>query len=171
MHKRQYKSDRALLLAQGKQIIKQNGDSKYIYRVTLVNLVLSGMECSEVAKVTGNEKSTISAWVKTVDEEGFEALITKKQTGRPPRLLTEQCLALKKDILTDPNKFGYNVWDGNSLSDHIKKTYQVELSVRQCQRLFHRLGFSLVRPTTLPKGKNNQEKREDFKKKRIHKGR
>ena len=66
----------------------------------------------------------------------------------------------------DPKAYGYNVWDGPALSDYIKKTFGVRLCVRQCQRLFHNLGFSLVRPQTFPsKDKDGlDEERKAFKK-------
>jgi transposase len=38
------------------------------------------------------------------------------------------------------------LWDGVLLSHHLEKNYSVSLSVRQCQRLFHQMGFSLQRP-------------------------
>ena len=60
---------------------------------------------------------------------------------------------------------GYKTWDGNSLSDYINKTFNVELSVRQCQRLFHELGYSLIRPQSYPsKGFEDTEERQLFKK-------
>ena len=47
----------------------------------------------------------------------------------------------------------------------IKGTYDIDLGVRQCQRLFHELGFSLIRPQTYPSiGEQNQEERDGFKK-------
>ncbi|MFA7168557.1 MAG: winged helix-turn-helix domain-containing protein, partial [Sphaerochaetaceae bacterium] len=61
--------------------------------------------------------------------------------------------------------FGYNVWDGNTLSDHIGKSYGVALQTRQCERLSHELGFSLIRPQAFPaKGGQDSEAREAFKK-------
>ena len=43
--------------------------------------------------------------------------------------------------------------------------YEVELSVRQCQRLLRSLGFSLVRPQTFPsKGEENEQERTEYKK-------
>ncbi len=49
---------------------------------------------------------------------------------------------------TDPRNFGYgqNLWDGKLLSHHIEKVYHVKLGVRQCQRLFNKLGFRLRKP-------------------------
>ena len=105
--------------------------------------------------------------VKTVDEKGFDALRTKKQTGRPAKLSSESIASIKAVLDDDdPKKYGYNVWDGPSLSAYILKEYGVSLCVRQCQRLFHNLGFSLVRPQTFP-SKNKEglkEEREAFKK-------
>ena len=64
-----------------------------------------------------------------------------------------------------PKKYGHNVWDGPSLSAYVEKTYAVKLSVRQCQRLLHSLGFSLVRPQTFPsKGEQNEQERMEYKK-------
>ena len=59
----------------------------------------------------------------------------------------------------------YTVWDGPALSDYIQKTYGINLGVRQCQRLFHELGFSQIRPQTFPsKGKEDDSRRDAFKK-------
>ena len=67
---------------------------------------------------------------------------------------------------SESQDYGYNVWDGPSLSDFISKTFNVVLGVRACQLLMHRLGFNLIRPQTYPSLENPQEEaREDFKKK------
>ncbi len=65
---------------------------------------------------------------------------------------------IKVVVTSDPNAFGYTVWDEPSLSDYIA-------CVRQCQRLLHELEFSLIRPQTFP-SKGNEENllRDEFKK-------
>ena len=66
----------------------------------------------------------------------------------------------------DPNLYGYHIWDGVSLSDFINKKYNVELGVRQCQRLLHKMGFSLIRPQPFPsKGNEDSYERKEFKEK------
>ena len=168
MPTRVYKSDKEQLLAEGKMIVNSTDDSKFQHKVEMVNLVLGGMNPSELCEYVSESKNTITSWVKIVDEKGFDALYTKKQSGRPSQLSSEK-LSEIKDVLEEdnPKKYGYKVWDGLSLSSYIKKTYDVELCVRQCQRLFHKLGFSLVRPQTFPsKDKNElEDEREEFKKK------
>ena len=131
----------------------------------IVNLLLNGVTASFLSGPCGESSRTLSSWVKQVDEGGFEALRPKKQPGRPHRLAKEQKDEIKEAILSEPSAYGYNVWDGPSLSDFILKQYQVVLGVRQCQRLFHELGFSQIRPQAFPsKDREEDPNREEFKK-------
>ena len=161
---RQYKTEPDQLLAEGQFIVQTTSDVKYQHKVEMVNLVLSGLTPSYLSTYCGNSKSTITRWVKIADEQGFEALKTKKPTGRPSKLTKEQKAEMRAILEEDDQKkYGHNVWDGPSLSAYIEKTYAVKLSVRQCQRLFHSLGFSLVRPQTFPsKGKQNEQERMEY---------
>lgn len=64
---------------------------------------------------------------------------------------------------------GYYVWDGINLSDYIKSRYNIDLCVRQCQRLFKKLGFSRIRSQIYPSlGEPNEEERKAFKKNFRH---
>ncbi len=165
MNNRKFKSDKSALIQEGNQIVHTTKDGKYLRKVTLVNLMLGGVSAAQIAAAAGETSRTLTLWMKSVDEHGFESLRPKKQPGRPPRLSDVQKENIKDDIATDPSQFGYNVWDGNTLSDHIGKTYGVTLKTRQCERLFHELGFSLIRPQTFPaKGEQDSEAREAFKK-------
>ena len=166
MPARKYKTDPVQLLAEGQQIIHTTSDAKYRHKVEMVNLVLSGLTPSYLSAYCGDSKRTITLWVKIADEQGFAALKPKKPTGKPPKLTKEQMAEIRTVIEEDdPKKNGHNVWDGPSLSAYIGDTYAVKLSVRQCQRLFHSLGFSLVRPQTFPsKGEHNEAERTEYKK-------
>ena len=161
---RRYKTEPDQLLAEGQFIVQTTSDVKYQHKVEMVNLVLSGLTPSYLSTYCGNSKSTITRWVKIADEQGFEALKTKKPTGRASKLTKEQKAEIRAILEEDdPKKYGHNVWDGPSLSAYIEKTYAVKLSVRQCQRLFHSWGFSLVRPQTFPsKGEHNEQERTEY---------
>ena len=103
--------------------------------------------------------------MKIVDEEGFEVLRPKKQPGRPFKLSEGQKEEIKVAIFSDPEASRYNVWDDPSWSDYINKTYGINLGVRQCQRLFHQLGFSQIRPQAFPsKSHEKAPCRDEFKK-------
>ena len=79
--------------------------------------------------------------------------------------LEEQLKEIDSVLQSDPNTYGYKLWDGPSLSAYINDTYNVSLSIRHCQRLFHELGYSLIRPQPYPsKGYEDTEERKEFKK-------
>ena len=166
MPARKYKTNPSELLAEGQLIVNSTDDAKYQHKVEMVNLVLSGLTPSYLSTYCGDSKNTITLWVKVADEQGFEALKAKKQSGRPSKLTSDQITEIRSVLEEDnPKKYGHNVWDGPSLAAYIKATYSVTLCVRQCQRLFHNLGFSLVRPQTFPsKGEQNEEERSEYKK-------
>lgn len=166
MNVRKFKSNKDALITEGTRIISSSDDAKYIRKVTIVNLLLRGADAKMVAESCGETVRTLSNWVRTVDEHGFEFLRPKKQPGRPQSLTEEQKENIKVAIASDPNDFGYMVWDGPALSDYISSQFHVSLCVRQCQRLLHDLGFALIRPQTFPsKGSTDTDKRNEFKKK------
>ena len=165
MNIRTFMSDKQALIEEGKRIVTSSDDAKYLRKVTIVNLLLNGATASSLSEPCGESSRTLSAWVKQVDEGGFEALRPKKQPGRPNKLTKEQKEEIKDAVLSEPSLHGYNVWDGPSLSDFILKRYAVQLGVRQCQRLFHQLGFSQIRPQAFPSKDHEEDpSRGEFKK-------
>lgn len=153
------------LLKQGQEVVKQATEPKFLHRVTMVNLILSGMKPKDLSQHCGDSVRTINTWVKKVDEKGWESLMTVKQTGRPATLSDLQLAEMKQAISNDHEKYGYHVWDGPALSDYIKATYNIEYGIRSCQKLFHKLGFSLLRPQTYPSLENPDNEARDALKK------
>ena len=165
MRSHKYVNDPAILLEQGRKIVSDSTDSKFVHRVSMVNLMLGGFSAKKLALYCGDSERTLQTWLKNVDEKGWETLIAKKQTGRPSKLTNAQIEEIKTTILAGPEASGYDVWDGPTLSEHIKAKYNVDYGVRSCQILMHRMGFALIRPQTYPSLENpDEEAREDFKK-------
>ncbi len=165
MNVRRFIHDPEELLREGKEIAKHSADKKFLHRVSMVNLILGGMSTKSLSECCGNSARTLTYWVKKVDEKGWDALADKKHTGRASVLSDIQLEEIKKAISSSPENYGYHVWDGPTLSDFIKNTYNINYSVRASQKLFHRLGFSLIRPQTYPSLENpDNEAREVFKK-------
>ena len=165
MRVHKYINDPKALLEQGKQIVSENADNKFVHRVSMVNLMLSGLSSKLLAEFCGDSERTLQTWLKKVDEIGWEALVAVKQAGRPNKLNDEQINEIKAALKTDPAESGYNVWDGPALSDYIKTKYGIDYGVRACQILMHKMGFSLIRPQTYPSlGNPDNEARETFKK-------
>ena len=165
VYTRKFKHPKEELLAEGKKIIAIDRDSKFLFRVTMVNLILSGIKPSELSNYCGVDERTLSGWVAKADNYGFESLRAVKQTGRPSKLSNKQKEKIKGVIKEDPTAYGYTNWDGPSLSDFISKEFDVEYSIRACQKLFHELGFALIRPQTYPSlNEPDEDAREAFKK-------
>ena len=96
---------------------------------------------------------------------GFSGLEDQEKAGRPQRLTPEQVQLVDHDLRQSPREFGYsqNLWDGKLLAHHLEQTQKVALGVRQCQRIFHQLGFRLRKPRPVI-ARANLEEQEAFKK-------
>lgn len=161
-----FKSNIGCLRDEGLKIVQDNEVSRYYFRVSAVNAVLSGQSSLQVCKWFGISSRSLNGWVKKVDEQGFESLKDKSRPGSPSKLSKEQLTEIDKMIQTSPESYDVKVWDGPSLSSVIKRQFGINLGVRQCQRLFHKLGFSKIRPQTYPsKDTDNNEERVTFQKK------
>ena len=156
---------RTFLIKQGKIIMSSTDETKFLFRVFAVNMVLAGSSAATVADLAGVTKATVTNWVRTVDEKGFDALRALKQSGRPSKLSESQLQSIDAALQSAPSDYGFKIWDGPSLSSYIFETFKVQLSTRQCQRLFHELGYSHIRPQPYPsKGYEDTAERESFKK-------
>ena len=153
------------LLAQGQILVKENMDIKFAYRVSMVNLILSEMSVKDLSAYCGDGETTLLSWVTKVDRFGWDALRAKKQPGRPNKLSEDQIALVKVAVTDDPDNYGFKVWDGPSLSKYIKDAFNIDLGVRACQKLLHKMGFALIRPQMYPSlGNPDNDARDAFKK-------
>lgn len=130
------------------QEILRSEESRYDHRLHGVLLVCSGMSCYEVSKLLGPSPRTVEYWVKRFERSGFAGLSDPERSGRPSRIDAKITKRMAADLRRKPREFGYgqNLWDGKLLSHHLWGVYSVKLGVRQCQRLFNKLGFRLRKP-------------------------
>ena len=164
MRKHIFRSDIDKLISEGKDLLKGDVDMLLAYRISMVLLVLQGMPAMQLAEFSDCEARTIQLWVDTVDKKGFDALRPQSKSGRRKKLNDSQKATIKKALSTDPSIEGYTVWDGITLSDYISNKFDITISVRSCQRLFHELGFSQKTPQTHPYHGGDETAREIFKK-------
>lgn len=146
----------------------KNDEAKFVHRLHGILLKIENQDitCDTIGRMFGQSPRSISSWIKKVNKAGsIEVLRNDKVPGRNKRLSINQLEEIKQILQKEPELSGVtaNIWDGKSLSYYIEKTYSVSLGVRQCQRLFHKLGFSLkrARPTV---SKSDPIKKEVFKK-------
>jgi transposase len=130
-----------------------------------VLLVAQGISCPEVARLLGDAPRTVEYWVNRFETEGLSGLVDLERTGRPSRLGDDQFREIERILRQSPLDvgLGVNLWDGKSLSAFIKMRYGIELGARQCQRIFHHLGFRLRKPRPViaradPEGQEEHKK-------------
>jgi len=128
--------------------IRRSEESRYDHRLHGLLLVAQGMTCPEVATLLGDAPRTVEYWVRGFEEKGLAALREGERSGRPGRLRDKHLRGINAALRRMPREFGLggNVWDGKTLAAWIKRQYGIALGVRQCQRLFRRLGFRLRKP-------------------------
>ena len=128
--------------------ISRTPEGRYFHRLHAVLHILDGVSSHDTAHLYGDSPRAIEYWIQRLTSKGLSGLLDKNHPGRPTRLSAGALAKLRKDISRSPRDLGYdqNLWDGLLLSHHLTQKYSVSLSVRQCQRLFHQLGFSLQRP-------------------------
>jgi transposase len=131
-----------------RQEIERNEESRYDHRLHGILLVCSGQSCSEVGRLFGEAATTVQRWVSRFERSGFAGLREGERSGRPRSLNTKQWRSLEADLRKSPREFslGAGLWDGPTLSEHLRRNYHVQLGKRQCQRLFRQMGFRLRKP-------------------------
>ena len=130
------------------QEISRSEEARYDHRLHGVLLVGQGLSCLEVAQLLGQDPVTVQRWVHRFNRSGFAGLHEGERPGRPALLSAAQWEALGRDLRRAPRELKYeqNLWDGKLLAHHLQLHYEVSLGVRQCQRIFVRLGFRLRKP-------------------------
>lgn len=128
--------------------ISATREARYFHRLHVVLRVLRGASSYEAARLYGDSPRSVEYWVQRLVSQGLAGLEEGERPGRPGRLSLSAEQRLRSEIRRSPRDIGYdqNLWDGVLLSHHLEERYAVSLSVRQCQRLFHKLGFTLQRP-------------------------
>ncbi len=131
-----------------RQEISRSEESRYDHRLHGLLLVASGRSCTEVGHLFGEDATTVQRWVRRFERSGFSGLRDGEHPGRPRSLDEVRWQRVEADLRKTPRDFGFeaSLWDGPILSEHLRQCYGVDLGVRQCQRLFRRMGFRLRKP-------------------------
>lgn len=147
------------------QEIVRSDESRYDHRLHGVLLVSQGFTCYEVGSMLGHAPKTIETWINQFNVKGFAGLQEEPKSGRPSILNENMISSINSDLRNSPRNFGYsqNLWDGKLLSYHLEHIYKVKLGVRQCQRLFNKLGFRLRKPRPVI-ARADEEAQAEFKK-------
>jgi len=147
------------------KLLKQNLESRFSHRLHVIILLLKGYSRKKIKELYGDSIRTIQYWWQHYNRFGAEGLRETLRPGRPAKITSAVLAQLAYDLRKNPPEFGYSqgYWDGTLLRYHLLKRYQTEVTIRHCQRLFHKLEFSLHKPR--PKmAVSSEEAQEAFKK-------
>jgi len=130
------------------QEIVRSDESRYDHRLHGILLVCSGLSCYQVASLLGQSPRTVQYWVHRFERSGFAGLQEGERPGRPSGINEATLSRVGQELRRSPQDLGYgqSFWDGKLLSHHLAERYYVRIGVRQCQRLFRRLGFRRRKP-------------------------
>jgi transposase len=131
--------------------IRRSEEARYDHRLHGILLVCSGKGCYEIGRLLGHSPRTIESWVHRFEDRGFAGLREEERPGRPCALDEKAMETLGRHLRKSPRFFGYqqSLWDGKLLSYHIREEFSVDIGIRQCQRLFRKLGFRRRKPRPL----------------------
>lgn len=134
--------------------IRRSGDARYDHRLHGVLLVAEGLSCREAARLLGDAPRTVELWVHRFEDRGLSGLQEALRPGRPPRLSPADLRALDRALRRTPEDYGLgaHLWDGKAVAAFLERERDLALGVRQCQRLFHRLGFRYRKPRPMIAG-------------------
>jgi transposase len=152
--------DAPLIIMALQDEIRRNRDARYDHRLHSVLLVAKGHTCEEVADLLGDSTRTVQSWVNAFLKDGLYGLCDKDKSGRPKKLSEADMRSLREALRNSPDTYGLpgHLWEGKNLSQYILEEFGVEMGVRQCQRLFHELGFSYRKPRPMVFGTTLEEK-------------
>ena len=141
--------------------IRRSNESRYDHRLHALLLIARGVSCPQVAAHFGESRTSVWGWVRRFNKDGLGGLTDGERSGRPQRLTEIRMRDINGALRKDPP--GGGLWDGKTLSGYIREKHKIRLGVRQCQRLFRKLGFRLRKPRPML-AQSDPELQKTFKK-------
>ena len=116
-------------------------------KIAALLLLLEGRHQAWITRSLGLTRQSLNMWIHRVNEEGLKGLQSKPRPGRPTRLKPDIQNQLKIHMEQSPSYFGLQKeqWDGPTLVLHLKRTFGVNLKVRQAQYWIRRLRRNPIR--------------------------
>jgi len=128
--------------------IRRNDDARYDHRLHAILLATKNLSCPSIADLLGDSERTVRNWITAYRKRGLQGLVDEEKSGRPRKLTEVHLSKIDAALRLAPQDLGLapGIWDGKTLGAFIKKSFNINLGVRQCQRIFRQLGFRLRKP-------------------------
>ncbi len=148
-------------------IKKNKGSCSFRTKCLSILGYMRGMPDDELEQLYGVSVRSIRRWFRKALEYGNIDILEdnrKGHSGKKSRLSKIQLNEILLILLSDPTEYGYDVWNGRTISEIIWKQYQITLGVRACQKMARALGLSFIKPQPFPYRKKNDFDRKLYKK-------
>ena len=147
------------------QAISDNPEGRFNHRLHVVMLLLKGYSTKQAAEFFGDNPRSVKHWGQQYRKNGLSGLMENERPGRPRKISLEDLEKVRQDLRRPTADFGYHqgIWDGPLLRHHLEKQYNISITVRHCQRIFHYLEMSLKYPRPKMAGAS-PEAQKTFKK-------
>lgn len=132
------------LLQEAEEILDQSGEGEYLKKVMAVRAFLQGLPVKTIAGFCNVSERSIQKWIKTVEDEGYDALHRKKTSGRPPKIsesdkeLIDEIICFESPSNYDPNG---EDWTGKLLAHVIKQELGIKMSEKWCKIFLQKGGY------------------------------
>ena len=145
-------------LMQLRQRSRQQRDAKQRDRYRALLLALEGQDAPAIARILGRSRRFVQGWVYRYRDHGLEAVVPKRQPGRPPNLPTTKEEPFKERFLADPTEAdGVCTRRAKDAQRILQEEFGVAYTLAGVYDLLHRLGLSCLAPR--PRHRKNDPER------------
>ena len=125
----------------------RESNAKQRDRCRAVLLAMDALEGDEIAERVGRSPRFVDEWVGRYRKGGVEALVPKKQPGRPPKLTPQQEQALRARLDAGPRDTdGVCTLRGKDVCRIIEQEFGVVHTLGGIYDVLRRLGYSSLVP-------------------------
>jgi transposase len=141
-----------------RQQSRQERDAKQRDHYRAILLALEGQEAPAIARTLGRSRRFVQWWVYRYRDHGLEAVVPKRQSGRPPKLPVAKEESFKERFLAEPTEAdGVCTLRAKEARRILQKEFGAEYTLPGVYDLLHRLGLSCLVPRPRHR-KNDPEK-------------
>ena len=147
-------------LTQLQQQSRQERDAKQRDRYRAILLALEGQAAPVIAQTLGRSRRFVQWWVYRYRDHGLEAVVPKRQSGRPPKLPVTKEESFKERFLAGPTEAdGVCTLRAQEARRILQKEFGAAYTLPGVYDLLHRLGLSCL----VPRPRHRQNDPEQMK--------